>query len=438
MTTTIETVSSLERRLHMAVPRAEIDKQVGDRLKRLASTVRKPGFRPGKVPLKLVAQEFEGQVRGEVIGDAVQKAFVDAVQGQKLRVAGYPRIEPKPGTIAAETDQLEFSALFEVYPDVVLGDLAAAKVERRVLTVGDAEIDRTIESLRKQRATFVEATRPAQSGDRVTVDFAGKIDGAEFEGGSGTGMAFVIGERRMLPEFEQGVTGKQVGESASFPLTFPPDYHGKDVAGKTAYFDAKVMKIEAPQLPPIDAEFAKSLGVADGDLAKMRAEIKENVEREVGQRLGGMNKQKVMQALLDSTKVELPNALVELEQERMVENARADLAQRGLKNAENVPIDKSIFKDQSARRVALGLIIGELIKQNQLGAKPEEVRKLVEGHARTYEQPFEVVKWVYSQPERLAEFEGLAVEENVVNWVLKTARVEDQPIGFDELMGNAA
>lgn len=437
MTSTIETVSSLERRLNMAVPRADIDKQVGERLKRLANTVRMPGFRPGKVPLKLVAQQYEGQVRGEVIGDVVQKAFTDAVQGQNLRVAGYPRIEPKEGA-APGAESLEFSALFEIYPEVALGDIGAAKLERRSAAVTDAEIDRTLDSLRKQRATYSDAGRPAQSGDRVTVDFVGKIDGVEFEGGKGEGMAFVIGERRMLPEFEQGVTGRSVGESTQFPLTFPPDYHGKDVAGKTAYFDVTVAKVEAPQLPVIDAEFAKSLGVPDGDTAKMRAEIRDNVEREVRQRLAAMNKQKVMQALLDSTQVELPKSLVEMEQDRLVENARNDLAARGLKNVAEVPIDKAIFKDQAERRVSLGLIIGELIKQNQLQAKPEQVRKLVEEHARTYEQPFEVVKWVYSQPDRLAEFEGLAVEENVVNWVLGRARVEDVPIAFDELMGNAA
>jgi trigger factor len=435
MPTTIENVSTLERRMTMAVPLADIDKQVGERLKRLAGTVRMPGFRPGKVPMKIVAQQYEGQVRGEVIGDVVQKAFTDAVSEQSLRVAGYPKIEPKSG---GATDQLEFSATFEVYPEIKLGDISSARVERRTLTVGDAEVDRTIESLRKQRATFVAASRPAQTGDRVTIDFVGKIDGVEFQGGSGKAMPFVLGEKRMLPEFEAGVIGKSVGDTASFPLKFPDDYQGKDVAGKTAQFEVTVVAVEEPKLPAIDAELAKSLGVADGDIQKMRAEIRENVEREVRQRLAADNKQRVMQALLETTQVEVPRSLVEMEQDRMVQAARADLAARGLKDAQNVPIDRGIFKDQATRRVTLGLIIGEVIKQHQLSAKPEQVRKLVEEQARTYEQPFEVVKWVYSQPERLAEFEGLAVEENVVNWVLSKARVEDRAVGFDELMGNAA
>ena len=436
MTNTIETVSGLERRLNMAVPRAEIDRQVGERLKRLANTVRMPGFRPGKVPLKLVAQQYEGQVRGEVIGDAVQKAFTDAVQTQNLRVAGYPKIEPKDAA-GGSADAIEFSALFEIYPEVTLGDLANAGVERRTLTVGDAEIDRTIESLRKQRVTYEAVDRPSENGDRLTVDFTGRIDGVEFQGGAAKDFPVVLGEKRMLPEFEAALAGMRGGESKTFLVTFPADYHGKDVAGKTASFEVKVSKVESPRLPEVDAEFARSLGVADGDLAKMRGEIRDNVEREVRQRLASMTKQKVMQAILDSTKVELPKSLVEMEQDRMVENARADLARRGLKNVESFPIDKAIFKDQAERRVALGLVIGELIKHHSLAAKPEQVRKLVEEHARTYEQPFEVVKWVYSQPERLAEFEGLAVEENVVNWVLSKARVEAKPIAFDELMGNA-
>lgn len=433
MTTQIETLSPLERRMTMAVALADIDKQVGERLRRLAQTVRMPGFRPGKVPMKLVAQQYEGQVRGEVLGDAVQKAFVDAVQGQNLRVAGYPKIEPRQG--AAEGN-LEFSATFEVYPEVTLGDISGTPIERQTLTVGDAEIDRTIESLRKQRSTFAAAARPAQSGDRVTIDFVGRIDGVEFPGGKAEAFPFTLGEQRMLPEFEAAVTGMQAGETKSFPLTFPADYQGKDVAGKTATFDVTVKLVEAQELPPVDAEFARALGVADGDLGKMRNEIRENVEREVRQRLAASTKQRVMQALLDSTPVTAPRSLVEMEQDRMVQNARADLEARGIK-AENMPIDKAIFAEQAERRVKLGLVIAETIKQHGLQAKPEQVRKLVEEHARTYEQPFEVVKWIYSQQERLAEFEGLAVEDNVVNWALGRAQVTDKPVAFEELMGAA-
>jgi trigger factor len=436
MQTSVETLQGLERRLTMAVPVMEIDQQVDARLKNLARTVRMPGFRQGKVPMKLVAQQYGSQVRGEVIGDAVQKAFTDAVQSQKLRIAGYPKIEPK--TDAAQSDKLEFSATFEVYPEFVLGDILSTGIERPVLDVGEAEIDRTIESLRKQRAKFEDAGRAAMTADRVTVDFVGKIDGVEFQGGSATGFVFSIGERRMLPEFETAVTGMSVGEVKAFPLTFPIDYQGKDVAGKTAEFTVTVQKVERPVLPAIDAEFAKTLGVQDGDLEKMRSEIKENVQREVKQRLSNMLKQRVMQALLDTNKPAVPNALIEMEQERLVQSARVDLQQRGMKDVDKLPIDPGMFREQALRRVNLGLILSEVVKQQGLAAKPEQVRKLVEEHARTFEQPFEVVKWVYSQPERLAEFEGLAVEANVVEWAVAKANVQEKPVVFEELMGSSA
>ncbi len=432
--TNVETLSGLERRLTMSVPVTQIDEQVGERLKNLARTVRMSGFRPGKVPMKLVAQQYGPQVRGEVIGDAVQKAFSSAVDEQKLRVAGYPKIERKE---SAATDQLEFSATFEVYPEFALGDIGSVTLDRPTLTVGEAEVDRTIESLRKQRVKYQAVDRAAQADDQVTIDFVGTIDGVEFSGGKAENYPFVLGAGRMLAEFEQNVTGAKADEAKTFDLRFPDDYGGKDVAGKTAQFTVTVKKVEGPELPQIDAAFAQTLGVADGDIAKMRTEIKENVEREVKQRLTGRTKQHVMQALLDTNKPDVPNALVEIEQSRLVDAARADLQQRGMKDVDKVPIDPAIFREQAVRRVTLGLILAEVVKQNQLSAKPEQVRKLVEDYARGFEQPFEVVKWVYSQSERLAEFEGLAVEENVVSWVLEKAKVQDSPVAFEELMGSA-
>jgi trigger factor len=418
----------------MAVPVADIEKQVDERLKQLARTVRMAGFRPGKVPLRIVAQQYGPQVRSEVIGDAVEKAFSTAVRDQNLRVAGYPRIERKEG---GEADRLEFSATFEVYPELRLGELTGVTVERPTLTVTDAEVEKTIAVLRKQRTRHEPADRPAAQGDRVTIDFTGTIDGTEFDGGKATDFAFVIGEGRMLPGFEAGVTGLRGGDSKSFPVAFPADYQGKDVAGKTASFAVTVKKVEAPRLPEVDADFAKSLGIADGDLAKMRTEVKANVEREVKKRLGGDLKNRVMQALLEAAKPELPKSLVDMEVQRLVAGARADLQARGLK-MEAMPIDPQIFEEQAKRRVALGLIVGELVKKHDLAAKPQQVRALVDEHAASYEQPGEVVRWYYSQPERLAEFEGLAVEENVVEWVLKNASTVDKPVAFDQLMGETA
>ena len=433
MQNTMENLGQLERRVTMALPLVEIDRQVDERLKKLARNVRLPGFRPGKVPLKIVAQQYGPQVRSEVIVGAVQQAFTDALRDQNLRVAGSPRIERKDG---APEGELQFSATFEVFPEVAVGDLSGATIERPTLAVGEAEIDKTLAVLRKQRVRYDPQQRPAATGDRITVDFSGTIDGVEFPGGKGADFAFVLGEGRMLPEFEAGVTGLAAGEARTMPVTFPADYHSRDVAGKTASFAITLKRVEAPRLPAVDAEFAKSLGVADGDLDRMRAEIKANVEREVKQRLGGQLKAQVMQAVLDTTKLELPKALIDLEVERLVAGARANLQTRGVK-MENVPIDPQLFEEQAKRRVALGLILAELVKRFDLSAKPEQVRKLVEQHADSYEQPTEVLKWFYTQPDRLAEFEGLAVEENVIEWALKQARVLDKPVAFDQLMGNA-
>jgi trigger factor len=434
MQTTVENLSHLERRLTMAVPVAEIDRQVDERLKKLARNVRLPGFRPGKVPLKIVAQQYGPQVRSEVIGDAVQKGFTEAVRDQNLRVAGYPRIERKEG---APEGELQFSATFEIYPEISFGDLGGVTIERPTLAVGEAEVEKTLEVLRRQRTRYEVTQHAAAKGDRVTADYTGTIDGVGFSGGQATDFAFVLGEGRLLPDLEGGITGLAAGASRTVPVTFPADYQSKEVAGKTASFDVKVKKVETPHLPEVDAEFAKSLGVADGDLQKMRAEIKANVEREVKARLGERLKAKAMQALAETSRLDLPKALVDLEIERLVAGARGDLQARGLK-MENVPIDPQLFEDQAKRRVALGLIVAELVKRFDLGAKPEQVRKLVEEHAESYEQPSEVVKWFYTQPERLAEFDGAAVEANVVDWVLKQARVVDKPVAFDELMGRAA
>jgi trigger factor len=431
MQTNIKTVSQLERRLDVALPAEQIDKEVEERLRKLTRTVRMAGFRPGKVPLKIVAQQYGPQVRSEVVGDAVQKAFTDAVKEQNLKVAGTPRIERKE---AADGKEFAFSAVFEVYPEVKLGDIAAAKIERPKLDVADAEVDKTIEILRKQRVTWEGAPRASQTGDRITLDFTGRIDGNEFPGGKGTNFTFVIGEGRMLPGFESNLAGMGVGENKTFAVTFPADYAGKDVAGKTASFEVSVKKVEAPKLPAVDAEFAQSLGVADGDTAKMREEIKANVEREVKKRVENDVKQKVMQALIDATTVDLPKSLIEIEVQRLVQQARADLESRGIK-MDQLPINPELFEQQAKRRVTLGLILGELVKAHDLGAKPEQVRALVTDYAQTYEQPFEVVKWVYSEPQRLNEFEGLAVESNVITWVLEHAKVEDKAISFDELMG---
>jgi trigger factor len=383
----------------------------------------------------MVAQQYGPQVRSEVIGDAVQKAFSDAVKEANLKVAGNPRIEKKDG--AADAALFEFSATFEVYPEVKVGDVSGQVIERPQLAVDDAAVERTLEILRKQRVTYAPVARASQDGDRLTVDFEGKIGGEPFPGGKAAGHAFVLGEKRMLPEFEANALGLKAGESKDFEVKFPDDYHSKDVAGKTATFSIVVKQVEEPKLPALDAEFAKQMGVPDGDLAKMRTEVRANVEREVRKRVDSRLKAQALQTLLDCAPLELPKSLVQMETQHLVEQAVAELQAKGLK-IEKLPFDPQAFEASAKRRVALGLIIGELARGEKLQPKPAEVRALIEAEAQSYEHPAEVVKWFYMQPQRLSEMESLALESNVVSWVLSKAKVEDKTVAFDDLMGGTA
>ena len=431
MPANVENLGTLERRVSMSVPVQEIEKQVDARLKQLARNVKMPGFRPGKVPMKLVAQTYGPQVRNEVLGDAVQKSFSDAVKEANLRVAGYPKIEKKDG---ASEQALEFSATFEIYPEVKVGDLSGATIEHPKTTVDDAAVARTLDILRKQRTKFVAASRPAADGDKLTIDFQGTIDGQPFEGGKAENFIFALGEGRMLPEFEAAARGMSAGESKTFTLKFPDDYHGKEVAGKEAQFQISVKQVDSAELPELDAEFAKSLGVADGDVDKMRGDIRANVEREVKKRVDARIKNQAMDALLASTPIELPKSLIDMEAQQLVQRAAQDLQARGVK-LDQVPLNPQQFEEAAKRRVALGLIIGELARAENLQPKPAEVRALVEQEAQSYESPAEVVKWFYMQPQRLSEIEAMALEANVVKWVLSKAKVQDKEMTFDELMG---
>lgn len=433
MQATIEKVSNLERRLNVALPMQEIEAEVESRLKRLARSLKMHGFRPGKVPYRLVQAQYGGQVRQEVLGDALQKSFGEAVRQQNLRVAGYPRFEPAQA--GEDVQEVQFSATFEIYPEIAISDLSVVEIERPVVSVGDAEIDKTVEILRKQRVHYHDVERAAQAGDQVLIDYDGSIAGLPFEGGTATGHSTVLGEGRLLADFEQHVLGAQVGETRSFELAFPEDYHGKDVAGKMARFEVSIKRVAEPHLPEVDAEFAKALGVLDGDLVQMRNEIKANLEREVRRRTQARVKDLVMKALLENSSIELPKALVQMEMERLMESMRRDLGARGLK-AEDVPMPSEMFEPEARRRVALGLIVSDLVRRESLVAQPDEVKAVVHDYAESYERPEEVVRWYYQSPERLREVESLVLENNVVDWVLSRVKVQDKPTDFDELMGN--
>ncbi|MEP7182574.1 MAG: trigger factor [Betaproteobacteria bacterium] len=432
MQTSLETLGQLERRLNVAVPIADIESEVGKRLARLAKNVKIPGFRPGKVPLKMVVQQYGPQVRSDVISDTVQKTFSDAVREQNLRVAGYPRIEPK--TSASAADQLEFSAVFEVYPEVRLGDLSTVTIERPVAEVTPADVLDTIEVLRKQRTRYEPAARAAAAGDRAVVDFTGRIDGVEFPGGQAKEFPIQLGEGRMLPEFEEAVTGMLAGDTKSFALTFPADYHGKEVAGKRAEFTLTVKSVAAPVLPDVDATFANAFGIASGDIDELKSEVGANLRFELKRKIEAKVKEQALAALRKSAEFAVPKSLVDIESQNMAQKMAADLQQQGMK-AEDVKLTPELFRASAEERVALGLALSEVVRRESLQAKPEQVKALVVEAAQTYEQPDAVVRWHYEKAERLNEFEALAVEGNVVAWVLARTRVADKPATFAELMG---
>ena len=433
MSVQVETLEKLERRITLTLAAATINSEVETRLKKLSRTVKADGFRPGKVPMSVVAQRYGYSVHYEVMNDKVGQVFSEAVNEAKLRVAGAPKISEKEG---AADGQMSFDATFEVYPEVKLGDLGAAEVERITTEVTEGAIDKTIDILRKQRRTFAQrpAAEGAVEGDRVTIDFEGKIDGVPFDGGKAEAFQFLIGEGQMLEQFDLAVRGMKSGESKTFPLQFPADYQGKDVAGKEADFLVTLKKIEAQHLPEVTEAFAKSLGIGDATVAGLRADVKKNLEREVKFRVLARNKASVMDALVKASELDVPKALVAGETERMIEGARADLKKRGIKDADTAPIPAEIFQPQAEKRVRLGLVVGELVRSNNLQAKPDQLQAHIEEMAQSYEKPSEVVRWYLGDRQRLAEVEAVVVENNVAEFVLSKAKVTDKMLPFDELM----
>jgi len=431
----VETLDKLERRITLSLPAATIASEVESRLRRLSRTVKADGFRPGKVPMSVVSQRYGYSVHSEVLNDKVGQIFSEAVNEAKLRVAGPPRITEKEG---APEGEVAFDATFEVYPEVKIGDLATAEVERVTTEVGDAAVDKTLDILRKQRRTFQQrpAVEPAAVGDRVTIDFAGTVDGVPFEGGKAEGFQFIIGEGQMLEQFDAAVRGMKSGDSKTFPLQFPADYQGKEVAGKEADFMVTLKKIEVPHLPAVDEAFAKSLGIGGGTVEALRGDIRKNLEREVKFRIQARNKASVMDALVKVAELEVPKALVAGETERMVEDMRADLKKRGMKDADTAQIPAEMFTAQAEKRVRLGLVVGELVRSQNLQAKPEQLQAHIEELSQSYEKPAEVMRWYLGDRKRMADVEGVVVENNVASYVLERAKVTDKSVPFDELMAN--
>ena len=432
MQANLEVLEGLARRLDISVPMDQLETEVQSRLKRLARNVKMDGFRPGKAPLGAVARQHGPGVRQEVLGETLQSRFGSAVQENQLKIAGYPRFEPKAGQ--TDTAKMTFSASFEVYPEVRIDDLSAGKISRSIVDLGDAEVMKTLEVLQKQRRTFETVDKAAVEGDLLKFDYQGTVDGEAFEGGKGEDFAAVIGEGRLLKDFEQSLTGLKAGDNKGFDLTFPAEYAAKELAGKKAHFKVQVKEVQAPVLPSVDAEFAKALGVEDGNVETLKAEVKSNLEREVKRRVQTKLKEQTMELLLQKSTLDLPQSLVAMETDRLRSMTEADMQQRGV---QTMKLSADMFTGQAERRVRLGLILAEIVQTHKLVAQPEQIRALILEQAQSYEEPEQVMQWYYQSPERMQEIESLALEENVVAWVAGQAQVEDVTTSFEELMGRA-
>ena len=432
----VENLSALERRFDITIPLEKLQGEIENRLKRLVRTTKLHGFRPGKVPLKIITQMYGTQVQQDVLNDAVHKEFTDTIKELNLQVAGYPRIEAK--SLNDNDTSYTFSATFEVYPEIVIGDLSTQSIERPNVQISDVDIDKTLEMIRKQRTVYEPVTtRSAKKGDRVMIDYHGVIDGNDFPGGKAKDIQLILGEGKFLKDFEASLMGMRVGNSKSFEVVFPEDYHGKEIAAKTAIFEVKLNELEAPVVPDVDADFAKSLGIPDGDTKKLREGIQRDLEHEVSKRIRSKIKEQIMQLLLDTTQIEAPSVLINQEIGRLMQNAKSNLEARGMKTKE-ISFTPDHFKEKAEYRVKLGLILAELVKVHGLKATREQVRSIIEDAAQSYENPEQVIKWHYASSERLQEAESLALEENVVNWALNKINLIDKTVTFDELMGISA
>lgn len=432
MQVSVETTNGLERRMTVELPVERVDDEVQNRLKQMSRTARVKGFRPGKVPHKVLAQQYGQQVRDEVVGELIQSTYFEAVGQEKLQPAGMPSIEP---TVNEAGKNLQYTATFEVMPEVTLAEVSGVKLEKRVAEVSDEDLEKMLETLLKQRATWEEVDRAAADDDRLNINFKGTIDGEEFSGNSGENVPVTIGSGRMIKGFEEGLVGAKAGDEMTLDLQFPEDYAHKEVAGKPVHFAVKVNSVEESKLPELDEEFAKSFGIGDGSLDSLRQEVRQNMEREMKQALIDGNKQVVMDKLLELNSIEVPSALIENEAEQLKQQMMQQMQIPEGKSG--IELENSMFQNQAERRVSLGLILSELIKSQELKADEDSVRAKVEELASTYEEPQQVIDWYYGDKSRLSQIESLVLEDAVVDWVFGQADVTEKNSSFEEVMGRA-
>lgn len=435
MSITVEKLEGLERKLVLDLAWSDVEAAVQKKLQATQRRARVDGFRPGKAPLRMIESMYGAGIRDEVLNEQLRQKFAQTVSEEGIKLAGLLAFD----ALEQQDDEKSFkvAATFEVFPEVKLGDLSGKEIEKVTTEVGEAEVEKTIDILRQQRTRFNRVEREARDGDRVIIDFAGKIDGVPFDGGSSQNYPFILGQGRMLPEFESGILGMKENDVKEVEVNFPEDYHGADVAGKTAVFVITLKNVAEAELPPVDEQFAKSLGIADGDVVKMREEVKKNVQREVSRRVENQTKENVMQALLDVTEIEVPKVLVREEAARLADDMRQNFANQGM-DTKNLDLPADMFNEQAERRVALGLILAELVSSQKLEPSEEQIKAVVADFSESYEDPQEVVEWYFADRSRLQGPTSLAVEANVVKYVLEQAKVNEKALAFDEVMGQQA
>jgi trigger factor len=430
MQVTVETTQGLERKVKVQVPEDRIQGEISKRLTNIAQKARLPGFRPGKAPMKVIAQRYGKQVREEVVGEIVQSSFQDAIVQESLRPVGTPTIDPLEWESGSG---VAYTAVFDVYPEVSLPPIDSLKIARPEAEVGDGDVNRMLERLRKQRRRWESVQRAATPGDRVVVDFQGTCDGEARDDLKTDGYAVELGAGQLFKQLEDSLLGTEAGQELSLDLHFPSDFGAGELAGKPVHFEVKVNTVEEPVLPEIDDEFATGFGVKEGGIEKLKSEIRDNMQRELEEGIRSTTKQRVMEALLAGRNLDLPESLIEREVQRSLEQRRLELSHSGIDTSE-IELDPEDFKQAAGRRVSLGLLVGELIKENGIKADPNEVRARIDSIASTYEDSGEVVRWYYSEPARLSEVESTVLEDTVVTWILDRATVVPEATSFDELL----
>ena len=435
MATAVETLSNLERRITVKVPVEPLQKEMSSRFQRLTRTAKVPGFRPGKAPLKMIEQQYGPQVKEEVFAEAIETSFGQAIQENKLRVVGMPNIQHKP--LNQVKEDFEYTATFEVFPDVTLGDFKAISIDKPDAQITDKDVNKTIDVLLKQRAQFIESKEASAKGDRLTLTLTSFINDKQVETTGDKPIQIILGDDSRFAIFDDHLVGEKAGESKTFEVNYPETHNPKELAGKTVKYNVNFILVAKPKLPEVNSQFAQSLGVLDGNVDQMRDEIKQSLEQELDKRVKIKLKEQVFTQLLEVCNADLPKALINLEINRMAQSTYANLKQRGA-DLKQFKLEPAMFEDQAKKTCKLRLVLAEIVDKNNLRASADQIKAMVNEFALNFDDTEEAVQWFYAEPSRLEEPTALATEVNVVEWFITQCKVQNKKTTFDELMTGPA